>query len=209
MLGKKVLFFLLVVLLFVRTSANEQKYQSSERNQPTLTVKNNKAIVVRNGIRVLTIPLEPKKHMAGRVIEDRAFLVANCLIVARRAVSTEGIDSHPRPASVEIFTLNGKRQTYPGSEKYDFLGYTFTHRSGGWGVILHEGKGAEGEISSYLFLKSDGTFKKHDLNAMLLLPREKIIPQISNESDLVIPRMRRGDKLVSLVVKQDGTFVIK
>ena len=76
-------------------------------------------------------------------------------------------------------------------------------------MILHEGKGAEGEISSYLFLKSDGTFKKHDLNAMLLLPREKIIPQISNESDLVIPRMRRGDKLVSLVVKQDGTFVIK
>ena len=207
---EKKLIAALILLLSLPVFAAQDQYQRAERIQVTLSVRKNSAIVMRNGVEVIRVPLKPKKRVQ-QIIEDRVFLVANCLIVARQVIRTEGIDGYPRPAYVEIFTLDGKRQAYYGEdvERYDFLGYSFTHPSGEWGVILHEGDGAEGEVSGYLFMRSDGSFRKHNLGQLLLLPSGKITTTFSNEGDLVIPGFRRRDEVVSLVIKPSGSFVIK
>lgn len=181
--------------------------------QPTLEIRDNQAIVVRDGTETLRVPLQPRRlvkeyrESPEEYIEDTAFLVASCLVVMRDYHYLGPFCHTPGVSAVEIYTLNGKHKIYRDPQViYHFHGPRYTDPSGDWGVILFE---AEGDVSGYLFLRSDGTLEKHLVEEDLEWRGALAEPSFSKDGDLVFPDMKLKGVSVTLIIKPDGSFVLK
>jgi hypothetical protein len=182
-------------------------------NKPTLEIKDHQAIFARGGVEIRKVPLKPKRIVNQRpdnpneYFEDRAFLVASCLIVMRDVHCLGDFCHVPGVKAVEVYTPDGRQKTYRDQEITPlFNGSSFTAPSGNWAVVLFA---PEGFVSAFLLLRSDGTLERRLIEENLVWGGGVEKVQFTQAGELVFPDMELMGTRATLAIRSDGSFVLR
>jgi len=205
----------MAAMTFLMLTIASQSIAMDKKNGWSIEGKN--AIFRKQGKTTTVIPLRSQKGQQGKPYTvDEASILAGCLILNRGIKQVEGTDMRSDPESVRLFTSDGNEYKQSELDSQMLLGVRFEHPSKKWGIVLIEGGGAEGDMSSFTLVRNNCSTETHSFENLLLYSGGEALSDPSNPS-LKIPGLQEESnpdthqpgRSVSLIIHSDGKFEIR